>query len=365
MHRSLAAYVLGPSKAAVCLLWLPRRPRAKAPASVACRSITRKGFVAAPGRCAGCLYAQPAVQALKRPSLATLGLGKRGGVPCQPQVRSLSWCMTRHAGWIERAWAAAHSTRTAKSGGVVPAARLPPASAGDASAAGSAVPAKLSMLQGWLPQPFVGPAVGKLSPAWPRQERAGTVIPSDCRHRGSLPWRQPLWPRLPGTLLRAWLRRAGGQVQHQTSLPQASRSFSWGAAAAHSAQPGRTPAVCGSSRRLLGSVAGRPQGAPAAPQAQPTQSSRAAVQGRSRSAPHELPRLGRRGNSSQIGVREAARWAKLTFWTVFLTKFLACLTAVSYACQDWQVLHSGLASSKSGPVVNNWAGAAGGNSGGG
>ena len=220
--------------------------------------------------------------------------------------------MTRHAGWIERAWAAAHSTRTAKSGGVAPAARLPPASAGEASAAGSAVPAKLSMLQSWLPQPFIGPAVGILSPAWPRQERAGTVIPSDCGHRGSLPWCKPLWPRLPGTLLHAWLRRAGGQMQHQTSLPRASRGFSCGAAAAHSAQPGRAPAVCGSSRRLLGSVAGRPQGAPAAPQAQPTQSSRAAVQGRTRSAPHELPRLGRRGNSSQIGVRDAACWAKLT-----------------------------------------------------
>ena len=188
----------------------------------------------------------------------------------------------------------------------MPAARLPPASAAEASAAGSAVPAKLSMLQGWLPQPFVGPAVGKSSPAWPRQERAGTVILSHCRHRGSLRWCEPLWPRLPGSLLRAWLRRAGGQMQHQTSLPRASRGFSCSAAAAQSAQPGRAPAVCGSSRRLLGSVAGRSQGAPAAPQAQPTQSSRAAVQGRARSAPHEPPRLGRRGNSSQIGVRGAA-----------------------------------------------------------
>ena len=271
--------------------------------------------------------------------------------------------MTRHAGWIERAWAAAHSTRTAKSGGVVPAARLPPAR-GEASAAGSAVPAKLSMLQGWLPQPFVGSA-GKLSLAWPRQVSARTVIPSDGRHRGSVPRCKPLWPRLPGTLLRAWLRGAGGQMEHQTSLPRASRGFSCGAAAAHSAQPGRAPAVPRSSRRLLGSVAGRPQGAPAAPQAQPTQSSRAAVQGRTRLAPHELSQLGRRGNSSQIGVRDAARWTQHAFWTVLLTNCLVYHTAVLYTCQDWCIMHSGFTISDSGPDVKGCVGPPGGNSGGG
>ena len=210
--------------------------------------------------------------------------------------------MTRHAGWIKWLWAAAHTSSTATSGSSPLAARLPPASAGEASAAGCAAAARFSMLQGSLPQPVAGPSLGRLSLAWPRRERAGMVIPSKCSHQGQLRWCKPLW-----------LHHAGGQMPHQKSLPGVSRTFCCGAVTAHSAQPGRAPTACGSSRRLFGSVAGRSQGVPA-PQAQPAQSSRAVVQGRARSAAHKLPRSGTQGKQQPgRGARLCAVWPRAFF----------------------------------------------------